>query len=231
MALRESKILEQYFDEIAPNYQFMNGLLSLHLDKYWRLALLKECPCKPNDFLLDIACGTGDILTLLKKSNPQILPFGLDLSHGMLAKAKTIDPDLSLLRGNGIQTPFRDSSFHGITIAFGFRNMPDHDSFLKECFRILKPGGRLLILELTQPENFLLRALNRIYLNTILPLISGMFAKNKEAYQYLAESIESFPPQSEIQEKMGAHGYHEPSYLPLSMGIVTLFSGRKPLSE
>lgn len=227
MALLESKVLERFFDEIAPNYQFMNGLLSLHLDKYWRHTLLKECPLNPNELILDIACGTGDILTMIRKKSLKPVLFGLDISHQMLAEARRNDAGLTLLRGNGIQTPFKGATFNGITIAFGFRNMPDHGAFLKESFRILKPGGKLLILELTQPEIPIFKLLNKAYQKTLLPLVSNIFARNKQAYRYLADSIEAFPPQVEIVEMMAKEGFINANYQLLNLGVVTLFKGEK----
>ena len=230
MALLESKVLEQFFDEIAPNYQFMNGLLSLHLDKYWRHRLLKECTLDSGEMILDVACGTGDILTMMRKKSSKSTLLGLDISHKMLHQARLNDSGLTLLRGNGIQTPFKNSTFDGITIAFGFRNMPDHREFLKESFRILKPGGKLLILELTQPENKIFRVLNQAYQRTLLPLISNLFARNKKAYEYLADSIDAFPHQIHIRKMMMEEGFNKSEYQLLNLGIVTLFCGIK-LSE
>jgi demethylmenaquinone methyltransferase / 2-methoxy-6-polyprenyl-1,4-benzoquinol methylase len=228
MALEESRVLETYFDQIAPNYQFMNGLLSLNLDKGWRNQLLRACPLTKGNLILDVACGTGDVTSLLKKTEPDITALGLDLSFGMLQIAKQHEPELPFLRGTGVLTPFQAESFHGLTIAFGFRNMPDHSEFLKEAHRILKPGGKLLILELTQPENPLLRSLNSKYLRTVLPLVSWFFGRNREAYKYLADSIESFPPQAMVARMLLEHGFTKSSYQLLSFGIVTLFSASKP---
>ena len=231
MAIEESKTLERYFDKIAPNYQFMNSVLSLNLDRHWRNSLLKQSRLKSGDRVLDIACGPGDILEVLGESARQqgfeFQSVGLDLSFGMLKQGAAQLPDANLIRGNGIQTPFKEDSFDLITIAFGFRNMPDYRVFIKEALRILSPGGRLIILELTQPKNPLLKFGNTIYLRSILPLVSSLFGRDREAYDYLQRSIEAFPPQDEVTSMMRKEGYKDSNHILLNFGITTLFIGDK----
>ncbi|MEE2923845.1 MAG: ubiquinone/menaquinone biosynthesis methyltransferase [bacterium] len=232
MAIEESKILEKYFDKIAPNYQFMNKLLSLNLDNGWRQNLLNRANLKQDDIVLDVACGTCDILSTLKnfseKSNIEITYIGLDLSFGMLETSKRNNVPFELIRGNGICFPFKNDSINLITISFGYRNMPTHSQFLQEAFRVLKPGGQLLILELTQPENPVIRFGNQIYLRTILPLVSSAFGRDKQAYSYLAESIRAFPNQKIVQSDLSKHGFNPSSYHLLNFGITTLFEAFKP---
>ena len=179
MAIEESKILEKYFDKIAPNYQFMNKLLSLNLDNGWRQNLLNRANLKQDDIVLDVACGTCDILSTLKnfseKSSIEITYIGLDLSFGMLETSMRNNVPFELIRGNGIRFPFKNDSINLITISFGYRNMPTHSQFLQEAFRVLKPGGQLLILELTQPETRLFDSVTKFifalyYLLLVVPL-------------------------------------------------------------
>ena len=232
MAIEESKVLEKYFDKIAPNYQFMNKLLSLNLDSSWRKNLLNRTKLKHKDVVLDVACGTCDILNTLGshtlKSNIDITYIGLDLSFGMLATSKKNQVPFELIRGNGVRFPMKNNSVNLVTISFGYRNMPTHSQFLEEAFRVLKPGGQLLILELTQPENPLIRLGNQIYLSTILPLVSSAFGRDKQAYNYLAESIRAFPNQKAVCSDLEKHGFNPSSYYLLNFGITTLFEAFKP---
>lgn len=232
MAIEESKVLEKYFDKIAPNYQFMNKLLSLNLDNGWRKHLLSRTKLKQGDVVLDVACGTCDILNTLedstKQSNLDITYIGLDLSFGMLETSKQNRVPFELIRGNGVRFPMKNDSVNLITISFGYRNMPTHGQFLDEAYRVLKPGGQLLILELTQPENPVIRFGNQIYLSTILPLVSSAFGRDKQAYDYLAESIRAFPNQKTVRSNLSEHGFNSSSYYLLNFGITTLFEAFKP---
>lgn len=227
MALKESKILERYFDRIAPNYQKMNTYMSGGLDRYWRKRLLESIQIQPEESILDVACGTCDILSMLKKHFPQNPVVGLDLSFGMLKEAHLKDPKRLLVRANGVETPFDDQSFQCITIAFGFRNMPSLQGFLEEALRLLKPGGQLRILELTRPENPIMDWGNTLYQKTVLPALSSLFGRDKEAYDYLAASIAAFPPQKEIQKMMEKAGFCSSRYVPLNFGVTTLFEGAR----
>ena len=234
MAIEESKVLEKYFDRIAPNYQFMNKLLSLNLDDSWRQKLLSRTNLKQHDIVLDVACGTCDILSTLEKFSisRKIKPrfIGLDLSFGMLETSKNNNVTFELIRGNGIAFPLKDDSVDLITISFGYRNMPTHSDFLREAHRVLKPGGQLLILELTQPENPIIRFGNQIYLRTILPFISNMFGRDKKAYSYLAESIRAFPNQKTVISNLNEHGFRHSSYHLLNFGVTTLFEAYKSMN-
>ena len=232
MALEESKVLERYFDKIAPNYQFMNKLLSLNLDLVWRERLKSRAQINEGSTILDVACGTCDILDTLsshtEKNRINANFLGLDLSFGMLQTSKLNNQKYELLRGNGVQIPIRDDSVDVITISFGYRNMPDHAEFLLEAYRVLKSGGQLLILELTQPENRLLRWGNQLYLKTILPLVSSLFGRDKQAYFYLAKSIQAFPSQKNVCIDMKNSNFTDCNYQLLHGGITTLFEAYKP---
>jgi demethylmenaquinone methyltransferase/2-methoxy-6-polyprenyl-1,4-benzoquinol methylase len=227
MALEESKVLENYFDEIAPNYELMNSLLSLNLDKIWRQRVLNEALKDNPEKILDIACGTCDILRLFLSTNNSLKVCGLDLSFGMLHEGKRRDQSLNLIRGNGVKTPLPDKSFDVITIAFGFRNMPNYLDFLIEAHRLLKPGGKLIILELTQPQNPFLKFGNTIYLKSVLPFVSSFFGRNKEAYDYLARSIQAFPNQESVMKLFQQAKFSSQSYTLNQMGITTQFLGIK----
>lgn len=232
MALEESKVLERYFDKIAPNYQFMNRLLSLNLDSIWRERLKSKVRINDGSTVLDIACGTCDVLDTLnshaEKNQIKVNFVGLDLSFGMLQASKLSHQKFELLRGNGVKIPIRDNSIDLVTISFGYRNMPDHSEFLSEALRILKPGGQLLVLELTQPENRILRLGNQLYLKTVLPIVSSLFGRDRQAYLYLAKSIQAFPTQKTVCRDMEIQGFTACNYQLLHSGITTLFEAYKP---
>jgi demethylmenaquinone methyltransferase/2-methoxy-6-polyprenyl-1,4-benzoquinol methylase len=223
MALKESKVLERYFDTIAPGYETMNSLLSLNLDQRWRQRMIQILHSYNPKTILDVACGTCDVIRVTKSRLPEAQIIGLDLSYGMLEVAKSNQPELLILRGNGVELPFPDNSFEAITIAFGFRNMPSHKSFLLEAKRVLKSGGHLCILELTQPENPFFRFCNSLYLRTVLPIVSGFFGRDKEAYEYLANSIRHFPNQKSIISLILESGFAKARYELQTFGVTTLF--------
>ncbi len=227
MSDKNPKRLAACFDQIASRYQLMNSLLSLTLDRIWRKALIDESSLAVGDRALDIACGTGDVLLLLEKAYPQTQVFGLDVSHGMLGQTASEQPGSKLVLANALSSPFPSESFDLLTIAFGFRNMPDYESFLEEANRILKPGGRLLILELTQPENSWMRLANTLYLHTALPFWSLFFASDPEAYAYLRSSIKGFPTQAEVVNLLQDTGFVNPGYQLLNLGVATLFKAGK----
>ncbi len=226
---------ESIFDSIAPDYDRLNHLLSLGTDRIWRHRSLKWVVDRyAEQKILDIACGTGDFsIAIAGKSHPDTSVTGLDLSEGMLAVMRNkvveagLDAKISAMQGNCEKMPFPDDSFDVATIAFGIRNFQNRDTALKEILRVLKPGGRLVILELSVPSNSLLRYLYNLYFSGVLPLVGGRISGNRAAYRYLPASVLKFPGKNEWIGIMERNGFSEVFHKSFTLGICRMYSGKK----
>jgi len=222
------------FNQIAPTYDHLNQLLSLGIDHHWRNTLSKKLPSTQALSLLDLGTGTGDIIfSLWKKNKKQKFStiVGLDLSEKMLAIAKQKTPKDCPAKwelGDACNIPYGDNSFDIITMSFALRNVPDLEKVLQEIHRVLRPKGKVLILEFSLPKNPLIKWGYLFYLRKILPLIGGWVSGNKAAYIYLNKTIESFPYGKDLVKKLKATGLHKTQFTPLSLGIVSLYEGQKP---
>lgn len=188
------------FNQIAKRYDLLNRLLSLGQDKSWRREIRAHLPAKGNVNLLDIATGTGDVVLSIVKDNLDIhMAYGIDLAEDMLEIAKEkiktegLQSKIMLQKSDAQALPFLDGTFDATTIAFGIRNIPDLRLALLEMYRVLKKGGRVVILEFSLPTNPCMRAGHWVYLNAIVPLIGFSLSGHSSAYRYLAQTIESFP--------------------------------------
>lgn len=227
--------VERMFDTIAPEYDKLNHVLSLNIDKTWRKRALKHIvePAKRQE-ILDIACGTGDFsLEIASKANPGTLITGLDLSDGMLevmrskvAKAGQ-QARISTIQGNSEKMDFPDASFDRVTIGFGIRNFENREVALKEILRVLKHGGKLVILELSVPANPVIRGLYKLYFLNILPWIGGKISGDRTAYEYLPASVLKFPGKKEWMSIMTSCGYRNVFHKAYSLGICRLYVGEK----
>ncbi|MCQ2183088.1 MAG: bifunctional demethylmenaquinone methyltransferase/2-methoxy-6-polyprenyl-1,4-benzoquinol methylase UbiE [Bacteroidales bacterium] len=227
--------IETMFDSIAVSYDNLNHVLSLGIDRIWRLRSLK-CfvdKSKPQD-ILDIACGTGDFsLDIARHSNEGTRVTGLDLSEGMLRVMKGkvdssgLGTKVTMLRGNGEMMDFPDGSFDAVTIGFGIRNFENRETALKEILRVLKPGGKLVILELSVPKVPIIKNLYKAYLTGILPVIGGKVSGDASAYRYLPSSILKFPKKKEWMAIMSSCGFGNVSHRAFSMGICRMYFGVK----
>lgn len=232
----ELPFIREMFDAIAPKYDFLNRSLSLYQDVIWRRRAIAslELGSGRDKKMLDVACGTCDMaLEAVRRTQGRLSVTATDFSFNMLAlgKAKVAkDPlgsAISLVQGNGLALPSFDDGFHAVTIAFGIRNIMDRAGALKEFHRCLKKGGRLAVLELTTPTHPLLRSLYLLYFRKVLPVIGGLFSKNRGAYTYLPESVLKFPSHAEFKAIMIEAGFTDVRARPMTFGIVTLFTGRK----
>ena len=231
----DSRKPESYkiFDDIAGTYDFLNRILSFGIDVYWRKKMTKKLPQRKNLQALDLATGTADVALTLSKQ-PQIAHVkGLDLSKEMIAIGrKKVEKAnkrglISLDIGDGTQIEAEDESFDVATISFGIRNFSDPDKSLRDIYRVLKPEGRLLILEFSLPKNRLVRAVYFFYFRNLLPWIGNLVSKHKDAYTYLNESVEHFPYGKEFAQKMENANFKNVTYTPLTFGIATLYCGDK----
>ncbi len=216
------------FDNIAPAYDFMNRAMTFGLDRVWLRSLLRRaCQSAPAQ-VVDLATGTGDVALALRKRLPQAHITGLDLSDGMLCiarrKADRIGVHVDFVRGDCLATGLPDNSVDLITIAYGVRNFQDLAAGYREMARILRPGGRLFVLELAQPSNKLMRAGYRLYTSTLVPLAGRLLSKDPRAYSYLPESIAAVPQREEMTRLMEACGLTDARYKALFPGVCVLYS-------
>jgi len=223
------------FDGIAGDYDRLNHIMSLGIDRTWRWRALKQIVEKDKEQqILDIACGTGDFsIAIAKAMGEKSHVTGLDLSSQMLrvmaekVEAEGLTQRISAQQGDSEKTDFADDSFDRVTIAFGIRNFEHRDVALREIRRILKPGGKLVILELSVPENKFIRWCFNLYFLNILPLIGGKVSGDKAAYQYLPASVLGFPGRKEWTATMQSCGYADVRHRAFTLGICRMYTGTK----
>lgn len=221
------------FDNIAPNYDFLNRLLSLRRDVYWRREMVRALNLPAGAAVLDVACGTGDVMMEVMRRNPDARVYGIDFSKKMIeigaVKTGALTPraQAALAAADALYPPFPTESMNAVTIAFGIRNIQDRLRALENFRQILKPGGVLAVLELNTPTRGLLRSLYLLYFQKILPGIGGFFSKNTGAYQYLPASVLHFPAPRDFAVQMQNAGFRDVAWKSLSAGISTLYIGRR----
>ncbi|MBD5177387.1 MAG: bifunctional demethylmenaquinone methyltransferase/2-methoxy-6-polyprenyl-1,4-benzoquinol methylase UbiE [Bacteroidales bacterium] len=219
------------FDNIAPAYDFMNRAMTFGLDRVWLRSLLKRaCEDKPTQ-VIDLATGTGDVALALRKRLPEATIVGLDLSDGMLAyarrKADQASANINFIQGDCLATGLPDSSVDLITIAYGVRNFQDLSAGYREMARILRPGGKLCVLELAQPANPLMRACYRLYTSTLVPMAGRILSKDSRAYSYLPESIAAVPQREQMTALMEKAGLADAKFKSLFPGVCVLYTATK----
>lgn len=224
--------MARMFNNISHHYDFLNHLLSLGIDKLWRkraVRLLK--PLKPQ-YVLDVATGTGDFAIQALTLNPRKIT-GIDISEGMLAvgrrkieKLKLTDK-IELLAGDSENLQFNQNTFDAITVGFGVRNFEDLGKGLAEIWRVLKPGGMLVILEFSRPRTFPMRQLYNFYFKNILPGLGRLISRDKSAYTYLPESVEAFPDGTDFENILKEVGFKDTACIPLTFGISSIYTARK----
>jgi demethylmenaquinone methyltransferase / 2-methoxy-6-polyprenyl-1,4-benzoquinol methylase len=236
----QARRVREMFATIAGRYDLLNHLLSVNIDKRWRRRVAKtlhaslaalRSSVRDMPRILDVACGTGDLsFTLFESGEARIV--GVDFCRPMLrianSKASRLGFEVPFIEGDALSLPFHDRSFEAATIAFGLRNLTAVDTGFSELLRILKPGGRLVVLEFSKPTTPVLRSIFRIYFTRLLPLFGGLISGSKSAYQYLPESVLSFPDQNELAAIMRRAGFEEVTFQNLSGGIAALHLGMRP---
>ncbi len=225
------------FDKIAHRYDLLNRLLSLRRDVAWRKRLATYLPDRSHQIVLDLATGTGDVLfSLFQTSKLVQAAVGMDMSPKMLqlgqrkAAQGGLGGRISFVRADAMCLPFADGSFDTVTISFGIRNVADVPKALAEMQRVLKPGGKALILEFSMPRSWLIRKLYPFYLQEIIPRLGGMISGDRYAYRYLNKTVETFPFGEQFCEMMKKAGFVGVKATPLTFGISTIYRGSKLLS-
>ena len=226
---------ELLFDSIAPTYDKLNHWLSLGIDRWWRRRALRWIVDKQNpQQILDIACGTGDFsIAIAQHAHPDTKILGLDLTKGMLEIMRLKVEHLGLSdritteQGNGEHLRYADNTFDRVSIAFGIRNFEHREQALREMLRVLRPGGRLVILELSLPSNPVIRGLYNLYFTRVLPIIGGRVSGDKAAYQYLPDSVADFPKYKEWMAVMHRCGFRQVRHKSFTFGICRMYLGEK----
>ncbi len=231
--LAHAQAVKEMFGGIARRYDFLNHFLSLNIDKRWRrivsAKLLDILDCQ-DAILLDVACGTGDLsFELQSKAKAKVI--GTDFCHPMLAEAKKKDEaagsQIPFVEGDAMNLSFADESFDAVTIAFGLRNLSNFRDGLTELRRILKPDGRLIVLEFSSPVVPGFRQIFNFYFNRVLPRIGGAVSGSRGAYEYLPNSVSKFPDQKKLVHLMEEVGFAEVEYQNLTGGIAAVHTGTK----
>lgn len=226
---KEPDEVAEMFDGVAKRYDVTNAILSGGNAPLWRTATVKAIDPKAGDRVLDVACGTGTSTAALAKRGARVV--GIDFSAGMIAEATRRHPSLEFVQGDAQALPFGDAEFDAVTVSFGLRNFSDPQLALAEMYRVLKPGGRIVVTEFSTPPVAIVRATYTGYLRRVLPAIARRTSSNPEAYTYLGESIEAWPDQVALAGWLRAAGFTRVAYRNLTAGIVAMHRGHKPSDE
>ena len=230
--MEEKQHIGQLFDRIAGTYDGLNHGLSLNIDRRWRRKTVAAMAPAPH--VLDVAIGTADLTIAMLRAGKAEQVTGIDLSDQMMAigKKKITNHKLQttnvrFVHGNAQSMPFEDSTFDGVTCAFGCRNFNDLDAGLREMYRVLKPGGQVTILEFSYPTNPLVRACYDIYFTRVLPWIGRLVSRDKTAYTYLNRSVKSFCWGEAFAQHLHDAGFSNEHFTPLTFGIATIYTANK----
>lgn len=228
------KLVADVFESVAPKYDLMNDLMSFGLHRLWKRFTIAEANVRPGQHILDVASGSGDLAKIFARKvgkNGKVIMS--DINPAMLAvgRAKLLDEgiigNVEFVEANAEHLPFEDNRFDLVTIAFGLRNVTNKDAALQSMYRVLKPGGKLLILEFSHPESTILNKIYDAYSFNVIPKLGELITQDKESYQYLVESIRMHPKQEELKIMMQAAGFDDVTYFNLNGGIVALHKGYK----
>lgn len=230
--MAKKEVVKEIFNDIAPKYDLLNHFLSLNIDKIWRRKAMRQIGQVEKGELLDVACGTGDFSIAAYKAGVRRVT-GIDISANMveIGKKKVEKMGLSscidLRTGDCERIEFADGHFDVVTVAFGVRNFEYLEVGLKEMQRVLKPGGKVIILEFSMPEHFPMKQLYKFYFRRILPVVGGWISGNKGAYTYLPESVMKFPQGNTFLEILKSCGFRQATRQKLSFGIASIYVGVK----
>jgi demethylmenaquinone methyltransferase/2-methoxy-6-polyprenyl-1,4-benzoquinol methylase len=224
--------IQQMFNAIAPKYDFLNHLLSFGIDKLWRRKAINRLKKHKPLYILDVATGTGDFALEALRISP-IKIIGIDISEEMLEigkqkilKAKK-NNQIELIKADSENMPFADNSFDAVIVAFGVRNFENLERGLSEIYRVLRPKGRLVVLEFSKPTIFPFKQFYWVYFNYILPLFGKIISKENFAYTYLPKSVENFADKKDFTKILSHVGYLSPAYISLTFGTLCLYEAEK----
>ena len=214
------------FDRIAHRYDLVNTVLSGGTDGGWRRRAARATALPDGGSALDVACGSGKLTAELARiAGPRGRVIGLDFSPQMLEVARRDHPRIEFVEGDALKLPFDDASFDASTIAFGLRNLAEPVKGLREMLRVVRPGGRAVVLEFVHPPAGLVGGAYRLYLRTLLPAIGGAISQQPSAYRYLSDTVDTYRTPRELSEMAGAAGWRHVTYHGLALGTVGIVSG------
>jgi demethylmenaquinone methyltransferase / 2-methoxy-6-polyprenyl-1,4-benzoquinol methylase len=217
----KARRVRDMFDAIAGRYDLVNRVMTFGMDVGWRRRAVRQLRLPGGALVADLACGTGDLCRELSRDGYRAV--GFDFSLGMLAKATT---DVPLVQADILRLPLADRSIDGATCGFALRNVADLAAFFAEMARVLRPGGRISLLEASQPDGPLMRAGHAVYFRRMVPMIGGMLS-DREAYAYLPESMAYLPPVAEMVTAVRVAGFPDAERVPLSGGIAQVLAGTR----
>jgi demethylmenaquinone methyltransferase/2-methoxy-6-polyprenyl-1,4-benzoquinol methylase len=231
--LEKKQQVAQMFDKIAGRYDFLNRFLSAGIDVSWRKKAIKQLKSINPKNVLDVATGTGDVAILTYKMLKPSKIVGIDISEGMLELGRQkIDKQnlknyIELKAGDSENIKFDDNSFDAVTVAFGVRNFENLEQGLKEILRVLKPGGKLVVLEFSKPKQKLFKGLYNLYMQKIAPGVVSIFSRNKKAYKYLNDSVQKFPEGQHFINILSSVGFKSTYSKALTLEICSIYCGSK----
>lgn len=231
--LAKKKQVAGMFNDIAFRYDFLNRFLSAGIDISWRKKAIRQLVDIKPKTLLDVATGTADVAIMASGILKPDKITGIDISDGMLELGRKkiqkagLEHTIELLNGDSETINFENGSFDAVTVAFGVRNFENLEKGLSEILRVLKPGGKLVVLEFSKPRSAVVKAFYNLYMKIICPNVGRMFSKNRSAYQYLDESIQQFPQGKNFTNILDKLGYKNTYIKPLSLGICSIYCGEK----
>jgi demethylmenaquinone methyltransferase/2-methoxy-6-polyprenyl-1,4-benzoquinol methylase len=231
--LSKKEQVAEMFDDIAGRYDFLNHMLSMGIDKGWRKQAIRSIAAISPKHILDVATGTGDLAIAAAKAIPGAKITGVDISTGMLdvgrkkVTTQQLDSTIILQTGDSEALPFTDGTFDAVTCAYGVRNFQHLEAGLKDMQRVLRPGGRISILEFSHPKQFPVKQFYQFYFRYVLPTMGRLVSRHHRAYTYLPESVMAFPEGQVFCEALTQCGFKEAKARPLTFGITTLYTATK----
>jgi demethylmenaquinone methyltransferase/2-methoxy-6-polyprenyl-1,4-benzoquinol methylase len=217
----KARVVEEMFDRIAPRYDLLNRLLTFRMDVGWRRTAVAALDLAPGARVIDLACGTGDLCRTLEAAGHA--PIGIDFSAGMLAAANT---DAPLVRADAIELPFPSGTVDALTCGFALRNFVDLSAVLAECARVMRPQGRIALLDVGEPANAPARAVHRLWFRRVVPLVGGLLS-DRRAYSYLPASTAYLPSRPELLAIVSGAGFDDLSHRKLGAGAAQLITGTR----
>lgn len=221
--------VRRMFDTIAPSYDRLNHLLSFNVDRAWRRKVVEQLAKRHPNEILDLATGTADLAIAMAERMPTARIIGADLSEQMLAAGAekvtrlSLQGRISLERADAEELPMADASFDAVTVAFGVRNFENIEAGLSQMYRVLRPGGMCVILEFSHPDGKIFSSLYRFYFHRILPFVGGVISRDRAAYRYLPDSVDSFPEPDRFCSMAVKAGFGAHSATKLSLGIAYMY--------